>query len=122
MAIEVKLSQHPTITAVVRAAFPDYKKRAVLVVKRDTCRLRETYLDGTPHYTYIAVDLDTKQSKGAPEHPPAAPGCNTTVAIPLGVAIVQGGKHCGKPAQASVYVHPTDFNSLFPLIGTDNAQ
>ena len=109
MAMEAKLSQYPHVAAVVRAAIREYRMRAADVVILETCPLLR-------NYTYVTVDLSTKQSTGTPETFPRVGAI--TVAIPRGVAIVRGGLLSGKPSRARVYVHPLDSNSLFRPIGS----
>jgi hypothetical protein len=117
--IEITLTQHPEVKALVRAAFPDYKKKTVTLVDRNKCELYGTYWDGGTRYEYVAVDLTTKRSKGAPQYRPAefgGPKTTPVVHIPPGVVIVQGGVFCGRTARAKLYVHPSNMTKLLPTV------
>ena len=113
----IELKQHPEIRAVVQAAFPTYKKHKAYLSVTTEVRLSGTYWDGGTRHTYVAVNLATKRSQGAPQYnPPQFGGPQTTpvVTLPEGVVIVEGGIFCGKPATAHLHVHPNNMAKLLP--------
>ena len=107
----VELKQHPELSRVVRAACPRYAKRKAFFHVSETVTLGGTYWDGGSRSTYTAVRLADGFSLGAPQYAPpqfGGPRQSPVVAIPQGVAIVETGIFCGKPATASITINPCD--------------
>jgi hypothetical protein len=93
----------------VRAAAPNYRKRSARIRVANTVALHGTYWDGGSRSTYTAVDLATARCIDAPQYAPAAfggPSQAPVVEVPLGVAIIESGVFCGKPATACVHIRP----------------
>lgn len=115
MILEVK--QYPELLALIRAAFPSYRKHKAYLTVTDTVELQGTYWDSGSRSTYVAVDLASKVSRGAPQYAPpqfGGPRSTPTVTLPVGVAIVEGGIFCGKPATARVFIHPDNATKFLP--------
>lgn len=113
----ITLKDSPEVLRVIRAADATYRKHKAWLHAAETVALSGTYWDGGSRDTWTAVDLATGRSKGAPQYDPAqfgGPATAPVVAIPEGVAIVRTGIFCGKPATASVYLHPSNMAKLLP--------
>lgn len=110
------LGSSPELKRIVLAAFGGYRKRDCYVIVSTSCSLTGTYWDGGSRSSYVAVDLATCRSTGAPQYDPPQFGGPSTphVELPLGVAIVKGGISCGKPATAVIYIHPDNLARLLP--------
>lgn len=131
----LSMKQHPEIARIVRAAFPGYKKHNVfLSAFGEHGHSINTYWDGGSRDCYALVDLATGQQRSLPTrtHPyfdvvraGVANQENEAIAVdhvgnvtlkvlPEGVALVQGGTFCGKPATAHVFLNPANFAKLLP--------
>ena len=111
------LKSAPELTRVIRCAAADYRKRHAFVYVRDNVDLSNTFWDGGSRSTYTAVDLATGKASTAEQYAPpqfGGPRAPLNVAIPPGVAIVETGYFCGKPATASVYINPADATPMLP--------
>lgn len=110
---KIELKAAPEVAAIIRAADPSYRKRYAYLMPREAVELSGTYWSGGSRSTYTAVNLETGKSAGAPQYnPPQFGGREPTVQIPEGVAIVQTGIFCGKPATAYVSVNPANMAKL----------
>jgi hypothetical protein len=115
MLQKVKLKEAPEVQAIVRAAFPSYKKHDAYLTVAESVSLSGTYWDGGSRSEYVAVDLASKRSQGAPHYNPpqfGGPRTSPVVPLPIGVVIVQGGTFCGKQATAILSVHPENMAKL----------
>jgi hypothetical protein len=121
----VRLQDNPEIAKVIRAAFPSYKKRDAWVSVAESVTLSGTYWDGGSRATYVAVDLVTQRSLGAPRYDPpqfGGPRTAPTVALLNGVVIVGGGVSCGKPATAHLWVRPDNVAKVLTLARKDQER
>jgi hypothetical protein len=103
------LKDNPELKTIIKAAFPDYRKQNCFVHVSTECTLSGTYWDGGSRSTYVAVNLSTKRSAGAPQYDPpqfGGPQRDPKCAIPAGIAIVKSGTFCGKTAIAQIFIHP----------------
>ena len=119
MLHKVKLTTAPEVKAIVLAAFPSYRKHDAYLSPHIEVCLSGTYWDGGTRHEYVAVDLASKHSQGAPRYNPpqfGGPAISPRVELPVGVAIVAGGVFCGKPATATVYIHPDNLAKLLPTV------
>lgn len=133
MLQDVVLKQHPEIKAIVTAAFPGYKKhKAWLRTMGPSGQGINSYWDGGSRAEYALVDLATGRRVALPTntHPYfdiARAGLagaedsavvvdhrgNVTLKIlPEGIALVQAGTFCGKPATATVILNPANMAKL----------
>jgi hypothetical protein len=113
----ITLKSAPELTRVIRCAAADYRKHKAFVHIRDSVELSGTYWDGGSRSTYTAVNLATGKASTAEQYAPpqfGGPRAPLNVAIPPGVAIVETGYFCGKPATASVYINPVDATPMLP--------
>lgn len=126
------LSQNLSIKAVVKAAFPDYRKRDAVVTVWGGSHSINSYWDGGSRSEYAIIELATLQRHPLPTstHPyfdVAARGLanaqdehisidrvgNVTLKhLPDGFVLVQAGTFCGKPATAYVRVPPNNMPKL----------
>ena len=107
----VLLKDHPELQRVIRAAAPSYKKHKAFFDSAESIELQGTYWDGGSRSTYTAVRMTDGFSLGAPQYDPpqfGGPRQAPMVTIPVGVAIVETGTFCGKPATAAVTINPAD--------------
>jgi len=117
MLLTLDLAHHPEIKRVVLAASPHYRKRKAFFSVAETVSLTGTYWSSGSRSTYTAVRLADGFALGAPHYNPPqfggpthAPEC----VIPAGVAIVETGIFCGRPATAFVRIGPADAAKLLP--------
>jgi len=129
------LKEHPELSAVIRAAFPAYRKtKAYLSMFSGNGIDINSYWDGGSRHEYAIVDLATLQRKSLPTrtHPyfdiarqglANAENADITVddkgnvtlkRLPDGFALVQAGTFCGKPATAFVYVPFSNMPKFLP--------
>ena len=111
----IELKARPEFKRVICAAAPNYKKHKAFFNVASSLTLHGTYWDGGSRSTYTAVRLADGFSLGAPQYAPpqfGGPREAPIVLIPVGVAIVETGTFCGKPATASVTVNPADVAKL----------
>ena len=132
--IELRLA--PEVKAVVKAAFPDYRKhRAVLSVFDRGVNIN-SYWDGGSKSEYAVVELASLRRRDLPSssHPyfdVTAHGLanvenqdikidhvgNITLQrLPEGFALVSAGTFCGKSATARVYVARENLAKLLPEV------
>lgn len=113
----VILASNPNIKRLVLSANPSYRKAKAFIKVSATVTLSNTFWDGGSRSTYHAVRLIDGFSLGAQQYAPAAfggPRQSPVVEIPDGVAIVETGIFCGKPATASVTISPNDVTKFLP--------
>lgn len=129
----VALKNHPEIKAVVKAAFPGYKKHnAWLLVMGPSGKRINSYWDGGSKSEFALVDLATGRRKDLPTHTHPyydiaraglagqedqavavdERGNVTLKLLPEGIALVQAGWFCGKPATAMVWLNPANMAKL----------
>ena len=129
----IELKSNPAVVAVIRAAFPDYRKhKAFLHVFGEHGKGINSYWDGGSRAEYAIVHLPTMQRKALPTstHPyfdiarkglagaensdlaVDARGNVTLLRLPEDFVLVQAGICCGKPATASVYVNAANMPRL----------
>ena len=128
----VTQKEAPEVFRVVRAAFPDYRKKKVAVEVFGPHRIN-SYWGGGSRSEYCLVDLSTMQRKPLPTstHPffdvmrKTGPGENDAIQVdsvgnvtlkvlPNGVALVEAGTFCGKPATAVVMVNAGTLTPMLP--------
>jgi hypothetical protein len=109
------LRDEPALAAFVRRALPDYRKHKVIINVATSLELHDTYWSGGTRASYMAYDLATGASRGAPQYAPpqfGGPRTSPRVEIPEGVVIIQTGYFCGKVATATIHVHPSNMPKL----------
>lgn len=104
----LNLANNAAVKKLVLAADPAYRKHKASLNVADTMTLSGTYWDGGSRSTYTAVDIATGRASTAEQFAPPqfnGPSAAPRVAIPDGIAIVETGTFCGKPATARVTVN-----------------
>lgn len=117
--MRINLASEPNFSKIIKRVEPGYKKREAAFSVRDTITLEGTYWDGGSRSTYTAINLQTLQTSAAEQFAPpqfGGPRHAPAVTIPDGVAIVETGIFCGKPATARVYVNSRTVSPLLPAI------
>lgn len=133
MAIQyVELKAYPEVKELIRVAFPDYRKKKAFISSFTSGKNINTYWSGGSRPQYVLIDIVTKQIKTLPNasHPYfdiAAKGLSnketdavkvdhvgnvTLQFLPDGIALIEAGTFCGKPAIAYVYLNENNFNKL----------
>ena len=110
----VTLSGFPEIARLMPAG---YKKRKAFIQSREKITLSNTYWDGGSRSSYTIVNIATGQITTCAQHaPPEFGGKTPVVEIDNDIAIIETGVFCGKPATASVFVSPENYNKLLKLV------
>ena len=130
--MRVNLKATPEVARIVKAAFPDYRKReAVVETFSEHGEQINSYWDEGSKSIFALVDIATMQKKSLPTstHPffdvigrGIGKGENAILSvdrvgnitlkrIPDGLALVEAGWFCGKPVTARVYVNAGTLNA-----------
>ena len=101
------------IPQVIKATFPAYRKRTVLVLAAESITLHDLNWSGGTRSEYKACTLDGKPLGNTDKYNAMAPWDSRQVegkSLPLvpGACVVRGGYFCGKESRLTVYVHPAD--------------
>lgn len=131
----LELREHPEVMRVIRAAFPDYRKRQAFISPFPESGVNvNSYWDGGSRHVYALIHIESGQRKPLPTntHPyfdiarkgmtnQETPdvltdhvGNVTLKHLPDGIALVRGGTFCGKPATAHVYVPTANLAKYLP--------
>lgn len=129
----IALQTAPEVKQVIRAAFPQYKKRIAYLSAFNGVNIN-SYWDGGSKSSFVLVELATMRVKPLPtsSHPyfdlHAASGQTPDVTIergvvtlnrlPEGIALVEAGTFCGKPSTAHVYLNPANLTKLLLEAGS----
>jgi hypothetical protein len=110
----VTLSGFPEIARLMPVG---YKKRKAFIQSRTEKSLSNTYWDGGSRSSYTIVNIITGQITTCAQYaPPQFGGTEPVVEIDNDIAIIETGVFCGKPATASVFVSPENYNKLLKLV------
>ena len=120
-SIEIKDWQRDTgITAIVRATFPDYRRKTIRVVARREVCLSGLNWSGGSRSEYRACTLSGIAIGDTSHYSRCAPWANPAegqmVQIPSCMVVVSGGHFCGKVSMLTLYVPPQDMPKLFPAL------
>ena len=135
-AHKIFLRDNPIAWDVIRAAFPDYRKRACYLLEfpQDSGVRINSYWDGGTREYFAVVRLsDMKQTRMPTQtHPffdmaPLQGQETTTVSVdragnvmlkylPPGFALVSTGMFCGKPSTARVWLNAENITKMLPAI------
>ena len=104
--------------AIVKATFPDYRRKQVRVQASETVTFYELNWSGGTKNEYRACSIDGRQSSAGPDMGIAPPWANPhegkTIELPAGYCVVRGGHFCGKISLLTIYVHPADMPKYLP--------
>ena len=100
------------VKPIIKATFPDYRKRAVYIYARETISLTGLNWDGGSRNEYQACTIDGIPLQNQYDMSVPAPWNNPfagqSINIPPGMVVVRGGISCGKQATLGIYVNPVD--------------
>lgn len=102
----------PTIVAIVKATFPDYRRQKVYVKPGEAVELHDLNWSGGTRSEYRACSLSGVSAGDASRYNACAPWANPAeglrVSIPAGMVVVRGGHFCGKVSALTLHVNPSD--------------
>jgi len=102
----------------IRALFPDYRKRQIVVWPTETVTIYDLNWSGGTRAQYHAIDLVSGQLKSFAHWSSPPPWDNphegARVNLLPGYAVAKTGDFCGKTATLYLYVHPADIPKLLP--------
>lgn len=102
----------PAIAHIVKATFPDYRKRKVYLRAAENVTLYDLNWSGGTRAEYRTCTLDGRGIGNTSAYSQLAPWNNyaegKTLPIPQGFAVVRGGHFCGKAATLAIMVNPAD--------------
>ena len=101
-------ASHPKEWALIKLAFPDYKKHRALMIETESTTLTGRYWSDGSKDNYVTVNANGCKglSKVCDRHdyPLATP--DAVVDLTDGTKVVQCGIFCGKPGHAYLYTKP----------------
>lgn len=101
-----------SIAAIVRATFPEYKRKKVYVYSRDSVTLTDLNWSGGTRSEYRTCTLAGEAIGSTEKYAQLAPWNNfaegKTIPIPPGFVVVRGGHFLGKPSILSLYINPSN--------------
>ena len=113
--IKAKASE-PSIKKILKATFPEYRKRDVFIKATKTVTLHDLNWSGGSKSKYRACSIDGHSNGRNIDmsfNPPwSNPYEGLTVPLPENCVVVQAGYFCGKPRTAYLYVHPSNMPKL----------
>ena len=111
-----KWRNDPSISVIVAATFPTYRKHRVNIDLSGSVTLHDLNWSGGTRSEYKACTKIGKDA-AAPDLNSPAPWDNKfegkTIDIPLGFVVVRGGHFCGKQSTLTIYVNPNDAPKWF---------
>jgi hypothetical protein len=107
--IEIKdWQKRAEISLLVKAAFPTYRRKTVVVIPAASVTFQQLAWDGGSRNEYQLVRLNGTKA------PVETYSEGETLDLIEGIIAVQSGTFCGKPALCHLYVNPADINKLLP--------
>lgn len=98
------------VKAIIKATFPNYRKRDVYVKETDKVTLWDLNWSGGTRSEYRACTIEGKPLQNAVDMSLRAPWDNPyegkEIKIPEGYVVVEGGHFCGKPRNLYINVNP----------------
>lgn len=108
----------PTIAAIVRATFPDYRRKAVTIQADSSVTLHDLNWSGGTRNDYRACTVEGEFAGSTARYSQCAPWRNPAegaeMPIPVGMIVVRGGTFCGKPSMLSLHINPADMPKYLP--------
>ncbi len=101
------------LAAIVRATFPDYRRKTVYVRAAESVTLHDINWSGGSRSLYRGATVAGEPTGSADKYNQLAPWDvrqieGQSVAIVPGAVLVEGGHFCGKERKLTVYVHPSN--------------
>jgi len=119
-SVEIKDWQKDrTIAAIVKATFPDYRRKTVYVRATDCVTLTDLNWSGGTRSEYRACKVNGEFVGSTDRFHQYAPWDSRQVEglkvpIPAGAIVVRGGHFCGKVSLLTLHVNPADMPRLLP--------
>jgi hypothetical protein len=121
-SIEINAWQkNPSIAAIVKATFPDYRRKKVWLRAADTITFYDLNWSGGTRSEYRACTTDGQSAGSMAKYHTYAPWDarqveGQSVPIPAGMIVVRGGDFCGKQATLCFHVNPADMPKYLAAI------
>jgi hypothetical protein len=106
----LQLKNNPKLQALLRKAFPSYRKRAVILTKGEKVSLGGASWSGGSRSYYHAVNLSTGEIASVDGQAWNERECPQATIVP-GTAIAETGIFCGKKATLVLTLHPEDISA-----------
>lgn len=105
---KITKASHPQEWALILKAFPNYRKRAALLIETESTSLTGRYWDEGSISKYVVVDPagGMKLAPRRNDYPFTAP--DPDVDLTDGTQVIQCGVFCGKNGNAYLYRKPTE--------------
>jgi hypothetical protein len=107
-----------SISAIVKATFPSYKRRKVYIRATETVHIQDLNWSGGTRSEYHACTLDGRSLGSLDHYSQLAPWDNPAegqqLPVPAGAVVVRGGYFCGKESLLAIHVNPTDMPKYLP--------
>jgi hypothetical protein len=101
---------------IIKATFPNYRKRTVYVKVTEKVTLRDLNWSGGTRSEYRACTIDGRPIENKVNMSGPAPWNNPyegkEIDLPVGALIVEGGHFCGKQRTLYINVHPDNMPKL----------
>lgn len=117
--IEIKdWQKQPSIARIVRATFPDYKRKTVYLQPDTSVTLMDLNWSGGSRSQYRTCTIDGNPIGSADKYSAFAPWNNPaegmTLPIPSGMVAVRGGHFCGKVSLLTLHINPENMPLYLP--------
>ena len=100
--------------AIIKATFPDYRKRSVNIEQADHVTLNDLNWSGGTKAEYRACSIDGRPLENKVELGTLAPWVNPyegqTIPVPPGFVVVEGGHFCGHKRMLYITFNPADMS------------
>jgi hypothetical protein len=108
-----------SIARIVKATFPSYKRKKVMVRAAKSVELQDLNWSGGTRSEYRACTIDGRELGDSAKFNAMAPWDRRnpegqSVPIPAGAVMVRGGYFCGKESLLCIYVNPADMPKYLP--------
>jgi hypothetical protein len=104
------------VRSIIRATFPNYRKRDVYLVPGTKVGFYNLNWEGGSRSVYRACTIEGQPLVGGGQMNAPAPWANAyeglEVDLPKGAIIVEGGHFCGKESALRIHVHPENMPKL----------
>jgi len=112
-------SKDAGLAALVRATFPEYRRRKIWVRAAETVTFYDLNWSGGTRAEYKAVTLAGEPVGSMARYNAMAPWDSQqaegkTVPLPAGMVVARGGHFCGKEAVLTLLVNPADMPRYLP--------
>jgi hypothetical protein len=118
-AIEINgWNKDRTISAIVKATFPQYRRHKVVIRASETVYLQDLNWSGGTRSEYRACTVAGEAAGSTAKYNQCAPWANPAegqaMPVPAGMIVVRGGYFCGKESLLCLHVNPADMPKYLP--------